>query len=83
MYYFAKFDETGEVESISISEFKTEEETEFAYYIPEEECLKLKQQIAEKIKADTESEVLEQAQINLRITELEEELALLKAATNN
>lgn len=55
MYYFAKFDETGEIDSISISEYKNEEETANSYYVSQEECLHLKAQIAEKIKEANES----------------------------
>lgn len=49
MYYFAKFNKDGEIDSISISDFKTEVETENEYYVDEETCLKLKAQMAEKI----------------------------------
>lgn len=56
MYYFVKFDSTGEVDFITISDDKTESETENAYYVSEEECMRLKKQIAAKIEAENKAE---------------------------
>lgn len=77
MYYFAEFDSTGNVKSIGISEDKTETETADAYYVSEEECLRLKKQIAEKIEAENKAEEEQIIAEQKRIENLEKENAAL------
>lgn len=74
MYYFVKFNNDGELESISISDFKTEIETENEYYVDEETCLKLKAQMAEKIAAE---EAAAEQEYQDYVAQLEEENAAL------
>lgn len=77
MYYFVNFDSTGEVDSIGISENKTEIETENAFYVSEEECLRLKKQIAKKIELENQMEEERFLAEQRTIEQLEKENAAL------
>ena len=77
MYYFVKFDDFGEPDSILISECKTEEETENEYYVSKDVCMALKQKMAEKIQSANEQEEDAEQTKDERIAELEAENAAL------